>query len=301
MKHSKLIVSILAIAAAGAGAAYFMLRRGASPPRIGSVKEHMSSEQLALSDPLENSVGMILVPIPSGEFPMGTPMPKNKKPGPLKPELPQHRVTISKPFYISAYEVTQGQYEAVMGERPWDGQPLTETGPHFAASYISWEKAVAFCEQLSKQEGKTYRLPTEAEWEYACRAGSTTHFCFGDDEARLEEYAWYGKNSDEVTHAVGGKKANEWGLHDMHGNVWEWCADWYGTYLNKAVNDPQGPNKGVRVLRGGSWARPAELCRSAYRGYAHPYARNEYVGFRVVLARRSAEPKGKVESLKSKS
>lgn len=290
MKHSKLIVSILAIAAAGAGAAYFMLRRGASPPRIGSVKEHMSSEQLALSDPLENSVGMILVPIPSGEFPMGTPMPKNKKPGPLKPELPQHRVTISKPFYISAYEVTQGQYEAVMGERPWDGQPLTETGPHFAASYISWEKAVAFCEQLSKQEGKTYRLPTEAEWEYACRAGSTTRFGFGDDAAELPRFAWFDQNAykkrGQYPHAVGRKLPNAWGLYDMHGNVWEWCSDWYAGYGQTPEEvDPTGPKKGRRhVWRGGGFADPAVNLRSATR---LSFGRADYrpgfaTGFRVV-------------------
>jgi eukaryotic-like serine/threonine-protein kinase len=136
-----------------------------------------------------------------------------------------------------------------------------------------------------------YRLPTEAEWEYACRAGSTTRFCFGDDEAKLEEYAWYVKNSDSKTHPVGQKKPNAWGLYDMHGNVWEWCQDWYGKYPAGPLTDPEGgPEPGFwkklvygRVLRGGSWYGYAGFTRSAFRNH-FPDFRNYLIGFRVARA-----------------
>ena len=137
---------------------------------------------------------------------------------------------------------------------------------------------------MSEQEGVTYRLPTEAEWEYACRAGSSCAWCFGDDESQLEEYAWYSENSGGNTHAVGQKKSNAWGFHDMHGNVWEWCSDWYSEdfFGNSPLEDPKGPERATdRVIRGGAWGDGARGCRSAYRYRVEPGYRCELLGFRV--------------------
>ena len=160
---------------------------------------------------------------------------------------------------------------------------------------VSWHEAVAYCAELTEQareeellpEGYEYRLPTEAEWEYACRAGTTTRFSYGDDPdyTQLGEYAWYSNNSSKTTHPVGQKKPNGWGLYDMHGNVWEWCLDWYGDYPGDNITDPQGPTKGTFcVRRGGRWGTPARYCRSATRDYSQPNFRHSGVGFRIVLA-----------------
>jgi formylglycine-generating enzyme required for sulfatase activity len=149
---------------------------------------------------------------------------------------------------------------------------------------VTWNDAVAFCEWLSRKEGKTYRLPTEAEWEYACRAGSTTKWCFGDTESQLGDYAWFRSNSENVTHPVGGKRPNAWGLQDMHGNVWEWCADWYENdyYGSSPPDDPNGPSSGTyRVLRRGSWGDNARYARSSGRDRSHPDDRDLNLGFRA--------------------
>jgi formylglycine-generating enzyme required for sulfatase activity len=156
----------------------------------------------------ENSISMKLVWIAPGEFKMGSNDGEDF-------EKPLHTVKITKGFYMGAFEVTQGQYQQVMGTNP-----SYFKGANLPVEQVSWDDAVEFCKKLSQKEGKTYRLPTEAEWEYACRAGTTTKFSFGDDESQLGEYAWYGKNSGMKTHPVGKKKPNAWGLFDMHGNVW---------------------------------------------------------------------------------
>jgi sulfatase modifying factor 1 len=150
------------------------------------------------------------------------------------------------------------------------------------ATFVTYDQALKFCEWLAKKEGKPYRLPTEAEWEYSCRAKSTGRFYFGDDEAGLKDYAWYNKNSAGKTQPVGQLKPNAWGLYDMHGNVGEWCRDWYGEYPAGPVTDPQGPDTGKgRVLRGGSWYRNSGYLRSAERGNVGPDNRNRNIGFRV--------------------
>ncbi len=236
-------------------------------------------------DVITNTIGMNLVYIPAGEFMMGSSSDEKDR---YNAEGPQHRVKISKGFYMGVYEVTQGQYQAVMGNNPSNFK-----GDNLPVELVSWEMAVEFCRKLSQKEGKTYRLPTEAEWEYACRAGSTTRFCFGDSDSILGDYAWYGydyawgyEESGKQTHPVGQMKPNGFGLYDMHGNVWEWCQDWYdGSYYSQNPEvDPQGPSSGqYRVLRGGSWENSPRHCRSAYRNGNTPDSRYSGSGFRVVL------------------
>ena len=206
---------------------------------------------------------------------------------------------ISKPFYLGIHEVTQGQYRAVMGDNP----------SHFKGSgdlpveQVSWLDAVEFCNKLSELENRTpfyrvdgigglhrrgegYRLPTEAEWEYACRAGSATRYPFGDDAGMLGEHAWYGSNADRRTQSVGQKLPNAWGIHDMLGNVWEWCGDWYDEtyYASSPGSDPSGPSTASpRVIRGGCWSGDPRIARSAYRYGLGPGYRSSSLGFRLAL------------------
>jgi formylglycine-generating enzyme required for sulfatase activity len=170
-----------------------------------------------------------------------------------------------------------------MGDNPSHFQQCGEDCP---VETVSWNDAQEFIKKLNEMENTDkYRLPTEAEWEYACRAGSTARFCCGDEETKLEEYAWINKNSDGKTHPVGKKKPNAWGLLDMHGNVYEWCQDWYGEYPAGPVTDPPGPASGKsRVFRGGSWNYGARSSRSAYRYRFDPDLRYSYLGFRVARA-----------------
>jgi len=229
------------------------------------------AKQLILD--LGNKVSMKLVLIPAGKFTMGSPRTEKDR---SNDETPRREVTISKPFYMSVYEVTQAQYQQVMGTNP--SNVTDKTHP---VDRVSWNDAVEFCGKLSRKTGKTVRLPTEAEWEYACRAGSTTRFYYGDDPdySQLADYAWYSTDNDSRTHPVGLKKPNAWGLYDMHGNVWEWCSDRHASsYARAGTLDPQGPDSGqYRVLRGGGWSYGAFSCRSAYRlrgSQAVPYDLN---------------------------
>ncbi|MFH0981492.1 MAG: formylglycine-generating enzyme family protein [Planctomycetota bacterium] len=246
---------------------------------------------------LGGGVKMELVLIPAGEFLMGSPESEKDR---TDFEGPQHRVRISKPFYLGKYEVSQAQWQAVMGNNPsWyssagggkDQVSGVNTSNH-PVEGVSWDDCQAFCQKLSAKPGKAIRLPTEAEWEYACRAGSTGQFCFGDSDGQLGEYGWYAGNSGKTTHAVKGKKPNAWGLYDMHGNVWEWCQEWYGAYPPGVQVDPNGPSSGVnRVLRGGSCSLGDIYCRSAcrrrsappYRGWLTPDFLSSFYGFRVVV------------------
>jgi formylglycine-generating enzyme required for sulfatase activity len=201
----------------------------------------------------------------------------------------QHKVTISKAFYIQTTEVTQGQWKAMMGIEPWKGKDYVKEGPNYAASYVSWDDAIAYCKKLSEKESKTYRLPTEAEWEYACRAGTDTAWNFGDDANVLGDYAWYRENAWDIgqdfAHQVRLKKPNAFGLYDMHGNVYEWCNDYYGAdyYKQSPEKDPTVPTQGsYRVFRGGSWDDVARLARSAFRIGRGAADRYYFFGFRLV-------------------
>ena len=233
---------------------------------------------------ITNSIGMKLRLIPSGEFLMGSlESEKERSTGEQ-----QHMVRITRAFYLGEHEVTQREWKAVMETKPWKGNEYVKEGDDYPATYVSWEDAVDFCKKLSRKEGKEYRLPTEAEWEYACRGGKTTRYHYGDDEIDLGDYAWYDKNTDKVkeeyAHRVGQKRANEFGLHDMHGNVWEWCSDWYNKkYLATSPTEYlQGPATGSkRVNRGGCWGSRSAFCRSAYREWDSPSRRYSSLGFRV--------------------
>jgi formylglycine-generating enzyme required for sulfatase activity len=220
---------------------------------------------------ITNTIGMKLNKIPAGTFLMGSP---EGEEGRYDREH-QHKVTITNPFYMQTTEVTQGQWKAVMGTEPWKGEYSVKEGPNYAASHVSWDDAVAYCKKLSEKEGKTYRLPTEAEWEYACRAGTQTRWSFGNDEKVLGDYAWYYENAwdidEKYAHQVGLKKPNAFGLYDMHGNVFEWCHDYSGNnyYKQSPEKDPTGPTSGsFRVFRGGSWNFLTRNSRSAYRNWS---------------------------------
>jgi formylglycine-generating enzyme required for sulfatase activity len=180
-----------------------------------------------------------------------------------------------------------------MGTTPWKGQSNVQEGSDVAATYVSWEDAVAFCDRISNEDGRRYRLPAEAEWEWCCRAGTTTAYSFGDDVKQLGKHAWWGGvlgngncESEQYAHCVGQKQANPFGLYDMHGNVWEWCSDWYGEKYDASSpgSDPTGPLSGsFRVLRGGSWSDAPDVVRCANRNCNTPGRRRNFIGFRVVL------------------
>ncbi len=233
-------------------------------------------------------INLEMVRCPAGSFNMGSP---DNELGRWGRET-QHPVSISKPFYIAKYEVTQSQYVALMGKNP--SEFVSTNNPVESVSYYD---AKAFCDKLNLKylnilpQGYKFDLPTEAQWEYACRAGTTTSLNSGKNITsetgacfNLDEIGWYDKNSGVSTHEVGKKKPNAWGIYDMHGNVWEWCRDWYSDYPSSSVTDPTGPYGGYsRVRRGGSWFSIARSCRSALRSADDPGFRRNIIGFRLAL------------------
>jgi formylglycine-generating enzyme required for sulfatase activity len=248
---------------------------------------------------ITNSIGMELVLIPAGTFMMGSPSDEKER---SEHEGPRHEVRISRPFYLGKYPVTQAEYQKVMGTNPsWfsPGGPYKDKvagldTSRFPVGSVTWEDAQEFCRKLSARDGRKYRLPTEAEWEYACRAGTTTPFHFGTalngDQANCNGNFPYGTATKgpylDRTCRVGSYRPNAFGLYDVHGNVWQWCQDWYGKeYYNESTDvDPQGPSAGgARVLRGGAWLFGAGYCRAAYRDWHVPSDRREHCGFRVAL------------------
>jgi len=231
-----------------------------------------------------------MVFIPPGTFRMGSPTNEVDR---FSQEGPQTAVTISRGFRVGKYEVKQGEYLAVMGSNPSSFTGDTNR----PVEIVSWSDATNYCGVLTQREraagriatNSVFRLPTEAEWEYACRGWtSDRRFSYGDDPGytSLTNYAWYDVNSGATTHPVGQKLANPWGLYDTYGNVWEWCQDWWLSSLSGGIAvDPQGPATGSdRVVRGGSWNISGTRCRSAYRDHGTPSAKVSFIGFRVVLA-----------------
>jgi len=252
-------------------------------------QEEQKSAVSELGLPLEvrsKKTGMRFRLIPAGTFTMGSPSGETGR----DDDERQHQVTLTEPFYCGMYAVTQGQWKRVMGSNP---SHFDEVGDDAPVEMVSWEECVEFCDKLCDLEGVprgTYRLLTEAQWEYACRAGTTTALCSGELTSssgrcrNLDRVAWYDETSSGKTHPVGGKAANAWGLYDMHGNVWEWCADWYDSdYPSGSVRDPSGPGSGsYRVYRGGSWYDIARLCRSALRLRFTPGYRSYILGLRLL-------------------
>jgi formylglycine-generating enzyme required for sulfatase activity len=231
-----------------------------------------------------------LVWIPPGEFIMGS---APEEIGRDSDEGPQTRVVIRDGFYLGKHEVTQGEYQALMGVNP----SINAGNPLRPVEKLSWYEAMEFCERLTTQaerdgtlpEGWQFRLPTEAEWEYACRAGTTTRFSYGDDKTELQlgDFGWFTRNSDSMTHPVGLKQPNAWGLYDLHGNVWEWCLDRWGGLLpgSSVTNAPAAARGTLRAARGGSWLYEARSCRSANRDDYSAANKCGDLGMRVVLAK----------------
>ncbi len=253
------------------------------------------------SDIEKNSAGMTMIGIPSGEFWMGSPESEKKRSN----DETQHHVILTQPFRMAQTPVTQSQWQAIMGttirelekNKTLDSDKTTGEGDAHPVYFVTWEDALRFCDRLTKQdrdsgnidEIEAYSLPTEAQWEYSCRAETETAYA-GEG---LEDYGWFRGNSESTTYEVRGKKPNGWNIYDMHGNVWEWCADWYEEKLGEgALEDPEGPKTGsARVVRGGSWSRSALHCRSAFRFKYTPSGRLDSLGFRPVLANKQQRAK----------
>lgn len=275
-------------------------------------------------DAVENSIGMKLVPIPSGEFTMGSPAGEKGR----RPDEPQRPVKITRNFLIGQHEVTRGQFRqfvsatnyktdaerGIRGGYGYDEQTGQLAGPDKKYSWretgfaqtdqhpvvnVSWNDAIAFCKWLSDKDKLTYRLPTEAEWEYACRGGTTTTYSYGNDPEKIIEFgnivdalaklkfpdrtSVSGKDGFVFTAPVGSFRPNAWGVYDMHGNVWEWSADWFGPPSTEPQTDPQGPETGKdKVIRGGDWYHDWSFARSAQRFPIYPGLCRRHAGFRVV-------------------
>jgi len=218
-----------------------------------------------------NSIGMPFLIVPAGKFRMGS------NSGGAN-ERPMHEVTLSQPFGLGVTEVTEEQYTTVMGKNP------RFSSPGNAINSLSWNEANEFCQRLSmlpeeKAAGRVYRLPTEAEWEYACRAGTETAYSFGDDPTEVTTHAWYSRNSGQDTHPPSQKPANPWGFSDVHGNAWEWCQNWFYDYPDAPDTDPVGPSKGnLHVLRGGGWFHREPNCRSSSRFTEDPNSPTKFTG-----------------------
>ena len=275
-------------------------------PSWAKVSKEQIAEARKLGVPVAfaNAVGVKFVLVPAGEFMMGS---ADNETGRYKEEGPQHKVKVRKAFYISIHQVTQGQWKAAMGTTPWDGQPHSPNVANHAVNYVNWNDATAFCAKVGVKDKRAYSLLSEAEWEYACRAGTKTPYnveCDPVDLNSIRKFAWVASfsNTSFGTRKVGARKPNAWGLYDMHGNVYEWCLDWYGPYDKSSAKDPTGPDKGTeKVIRGGCFASVHKgakkkhdkkdldeqvnpFLRSAAR-YSVPPAISSYaiLGFRVVL------------------
>lgn len=286
MRHTKIshfLVALTLLALVLHGVSCKKGERTQSTPAAKVAEPAVAQQEIILD--LGNNVTMKLVLIPAGKFQMGSP---DSESGRNSNEGPQHEVTISEPFYMGTYEVTQEQYEAVTGNNP--SYFKSKTNP---VEKVSWNDAAKFCDKLSQKTGKVVRLPTEAEWEYACRAGTKTPFYMGESISS-DEANYKSKDEDrQRTVPVGTFKPNGFGLYDMHGNVHEWCSDWYAdSYANAGNIDPEGPMGADHVARGGSWYNSPQYCRSASRaGLLPDFDGKARIGFRVVLALKHRPPK----------
>jgi formylglycine-generating enzyme required for sulfatase activity len=246
-------------------------------PTPTSTSTSTSTSTVDLGETFTNTIGMEFVLIPAGEFEMGSPSDEEMR---RSEEGPVHHVNLENAFYMGRYEVTQKQWRAIMGDNPSHFK-----GDDLPVETVSWDDVQKFIVMLNEKEGTNkYRLPSEAEWEYACRAGTTTRYSFGDDKSKLGDYAWYIENSDGKTHPVGQKKPNSWGLYDMHGNVWEWVQDsWHDRYNGAPADGSAWEGDGAnRVVRSGGRWMFASGCRSAFRYFNVPDTRFSLIGFRLL-------------------
>jgi eukaryotic-like serine/threonine-protein kinase len=282
--------AVLALLIVAATLSYLLRPSPGAVEADGATKSDSASAPETLQDEFVNSIGMKLRLIKPGTFVMGSP--KNEA-GRWKEEGPEHEVEITKAFHMGVYPVTRGQFAAFVKD---DGDPTANAWRNTFASIkyeqtdsdpvvnVTGHDAAKFCGWLSKKEGKPYDLPTEAEWEYACRAGTKTPYYFGADAKALDDHAWHVGNSGGHTHPVGEKQANPWGLYDMNGNVWQWCADGYSPYQGGYIKDPNSNmNANRHILRGGSWSDDLRHFRSAGRWATDPATRFNFSGFRVVM------------------
>ena len=218
-----------------------------------------------------------MVRVEAGTFTMGA---TAEMEDPYDDEKPTHQVTLTNDYYIGKYEVTQALWKAVMGKKPSKFK-----GDNLPVENVSWDDCKEFISQLNRITGKTFRLPTEAEWEYAARGGKKSRGYQYSGSNDISDVAWYDGNSGNKTHAVGSKQANELGIYDMSGNVWEWCQDWHGSYSSSSQTNPTGVKSGsYRVIRGEGWFSGARICRSSYRDGRLPYASSRDQGLRLVLS-----------------
>ena len=268
---------------------------------VPSTRKQVSQCQAAwgrhLGLPVEQELaaGIRLRLIPPGRFQMGATLPLTERarifeelPDWQDRESPQHSVFLTKPFYMLMTEVTRGQWYEVMGSRVWEEDRSSSGKDQVAATCITWDAATEFCRRLSDRLGERIRLPTEAEWEYACRSGSRTLYSFGDSPQLLDRHAWFSQNTwllnGSGPQRVAAKPPNAFGLYDMHGNVREWCNDWLATYPADEAIDPTGPESGrYRVHRGGSWMHGASVATSSYRYGDLPATAENHTGFRFVM------------------
>jgi formylglycine-generating enzyme required for sulfatase activity len=260
-----------------------------SSPAFQSPPLSVPQSPLSFTETLPSNIKLEMVKIPAGSFLMGTEeaevirLCKEYETDWCKCEMPQHRVNLQE-FYLGKYPVTQEQYQAIMGSNP----SYFKDNSKNPVENVSWEDAQAFCQKLNDKTEKKYRLPSEAEWEYACKSGTQTRYYFGDNEKLLGEYVWYDANSGNKTHPVGQKKPNNWGLYDMSGNVWEWCEDgWHKNYENAPKNgsswNENDYQTSLKLLRGGSWNNNSRYCRSARRNGDYAGSRVSNNGFRLAL------------------
>ena len=256
----------------------------AAVPTINEVAQQASSSSSSVSSgnneisiPVKNGISIDMVKVEAGTFMMGA---TSEMENPYSWEKPVHRVTLTNEYYMGKYEVTQALWQAVMGSNPSKFK-----GDDLPVEKVSWNDCQEFISKLNSLTGRKFRLPSEAEWEYAARGGKKSRGYQYSGSSNISDVAWYWENSAKKTHPVGTKQANELGLYDMSGNVWEWCQDWHGSYVSSPQMNPTGANSGLyRVWRGGSWYYGAWHCRSSNRSYAIPNYRDRYLGLRLVLS-----------------
>ena len=237
----------------------------------------MASGSNTISIPVKDGISIDMVKVEAGTFMMGA---TSEMKDPYDNEKPLHQVTLTNDYYMGMYEVPQALWEAVMGSNPSEYK-----GDNLPVEMVSWNDCQEFISKLNSLTGRKFRLPTEAEWEYAARGGKKSRGYQYSGNSNISDVAWYKDNSANKTHPVGTKQANELGIYDMCGNVYEWCQDWYGSYSSSSQTNPTGSDSGAnRVLRGGSWNVIAGYCRSSYRLYCTPFSRSHYLGLRLVLS-----------------